>query len=591
MADSPTKKSDKVLSYTIYSEGRVVGSDYRLVSAFVRTEVNRIGKATLQFDAGDIAKQTFKETDADTFKPGKTIRLDVGTSDSEKTIFEGVVVMLNVEIGEQQRSRMVVECRDVLFAATLGRKNKVFEKQKDSEIISTVLGSYGSVSVDATSFKFPALVQYYSTDWDFALSRADANGLLITCTGKKINVKKPEVGASPVITVTYGVDLIDFRGGVSATEQFAAVEAVTWDIARQTIAKASASVPTLNKQGNTAASDLETGDKYLLQTDAPAESSVMKVWADSIALKAGLARYRGTFSFSGSAAVVPGCIVELKGLGARFNGNVFVGAVEHTIRDQVWTTRAEMGISPQNITDEPDVTAPPASGWLPGIEGLHIGKVKQLKDDPAGEFRILVDIPVLNGDKNSVWARWATLYAGKDRGHFFLPEPDDEVVVGFFNNDPAHPVILGNLYSSKQTAPYELDDKNLKKAIATREKLKIEFDDEKKVITIETPGKNKIEINDDKKSIQLTDQNKNQVTLNDQGIVLDCAKNMVLKAKGNITLDASGKVEMKAKADMTMEAVNVKANAKVGFTAKGNATAEVSASGQTTIKGGMVMIN
>lgn len=591
MADSPTKKSDKVLSYTIYSEGRVVGSDYRLVSAFVRTEVNRIGKATLQFDAGDIAKQTFKETDADTFKPGKTIRLDVGTSDSEKTIFEGVVVMLNVEIGEQQRSRMVVECRDVLFAATLGRKNKVFEKQKDSEIISTVLGGYGSVSVDATSFKFPALVQYYSTDWDFALSRADANGLLITCTGKKINVKKPEVGALPVITVTYGVDLIDFRGGVSATEQFAAVEAVTWDIARQTIAKASASKPTLNKQGNTAASDLETGDKYLLQTDAPAESSVMKAWADSIALKAGLARYRGTFSFSGSAAVVPGCIVELKGLGARFNGNVFVGAVEHTIRDQIWTTRAEMGISPQNITDEPDVTAPPASGWLPGIEGLHIGKVKQLKDDPAGEFRILVDIPVLNGDKNSVWARWATLYAGKDRGHFFLPEPDDEVVVGFFNNDPAHPVILGNLYSSKQTTPYELDDKNLKKAIATREKLKIEFDDEKKVITIETPGKNKIEINDDKKSIQLTDQNKNQVTLNDQGIVLDCAKNMVLKAKGNITLDASGKVEMKAKADMTMEAVNVKANAKVGFTAKGNATAEVSASGQTTIKGGMVMIN
>ena len=591
MADSPTKKSDKVLSYTIYSEGRVVGSDYRLVSAFVRTEVNRIGKATLQFDAGDIAKQTFKETDADTFKPGKTIRLDVGTSDSEKTIFEGVVVMLNVEIGEQQRSRMVVECRDVLFAATLGRKNKVFEKQKDSEIISTVLGGYGSVSMDATSFKFPALVQYYSTDWDFALSRADANGLLITCTGKKINVKKPDVGASPVITVTYGADLIDFRGGVSATEQFAAVEAVTWDIARQTIAKASASKPTLNKQGNTAMTDLETGDKYLLQTDAPAESSVMKAWADSIALKAGLARYRGTFSFSGSAAVVPGCIVELKGLGARFNGNVFVGAVEHTIRDQVWTTRAEMGISPQNITDEPDVTAPPASGWLPGIEGLHIGKVKQLKDDPAGEFRILVDIPVLNGDKNSVWARWATLYAGKDRGHFFLPEPDDEVVVGFFNNDPAHPVILGNLYSSKQTAPYELDDKNLKKAITTREKLKIEFDDEKKVITIETPGKNKIEINDDKKSIQLTDQNKNQVALNDQGIVLDCAKNMVLKAKGNITLDASGKVEMKAKADMTMEAVNVKANAKVGFTAKGNATAEVSASGQTTIKGGMVMIN
>lgn len=245
MAESPTKKSDKVLSCTVYSEGKNIGSSYRLVSAFVRVEVNRIGKATLQFDAGDMAKQTFEETDSDTFKPGKTIRLDAGTPDAEKTIFEGVVVMLNVEVDELQRPRMVVECRDVLFAATLGRKNKVFEKQKDSEIISAVLGSYGSVSVDATSFKHPALVQYYCTDWDFALSRADANGLLVTCAGKKISVKEPEVGGAPVVTVTYGVDLIDFRGGVSATEQFAAVEAVSWDIAKQAVVKALASKPVL----------------------------------------------------------------------------------------------------------------------------------------------------------------------------------------------------------------------------------------------------------------------------------------------------------------------------------------------------------
>ena len=116
MADSPTKKSDRVLSCTVYSEGKDVGSDYRLVSAFVRMEANRIGKATLQFNAGDMAKQTFKETDSDTFKPGKTIRLDAGTPDAEKTIFEGVVVMLNMEIDEQQRPRMVVECRDVLLS-------------------------------------------------------------------------------------------------------------------------------------------------------------------------------------------------------------------------------------------------------------------------------------------------------------------------------------------------------------------------------------------------------------------------------------------------------------------------------------------
>jgi hypothetical protein len=37
--------------------------------------------------------------------------------------------------------------------------------------------------------------------------------------------------------------------------------------------------------------------------------------------------------------------------------------------------------------------------------------------------------------------------------------------------------------------------------------------------------------------------------------------------------------------------MNVNHTANVGFSAKGNATAELSASAQTTVKGGIVMIN
>lgn len=591
MADSSAKKSGRVLCCTVYSGGSEVKSPYRLVSATVRLEVNRVGKATLRFDAGNMAKQVFPETDANTFKPGTEVRLDVGNPDGEKTIFEGVVVMLNIEINGEQRPQMVVECRDAFFAATLGRKNKVFEKKKDSEIISEVLGKYGSVDVDATKFKHPSLVQYYCTDWDFALSRADVNGLFFTCKGKKLSVKKPEVTSAEVLTVAYGVDLIDFNGGVSATEQFAAVEAVSWNIASQAVSKVAASAPSLNKQGNTAASDLETGDKLLLQTDAPTDPDALKAWADSVALKNGLARYRGWFSFYGNAAAVPGCIIKLQGVGARFNGNVFVGGVEHTIRNQVWTTRVDMGVDPQPITAEPDVTSPPASGWLPGVEGLHVGKVKQLEKDPASEQRILVDIPLLNGDKNGVWARMSTLYGAAGRGCFFVPEKGDEVVVGFFNNDPGHPVVLGNLYSGKQAPPYELTAENYKKAIVTKEKLMIEFDEEKKVITISTPGKNKVVLSDDGKSITLSDPNKNEVVMDDKGITLNSGGKIILKAKGDITLDATGKVGVTAKSDVALEGANVKATAKMGFTAKGNATAEISASGQTTVKGGVVMIN
>ena len=78
--------------------------------------------------------------------------------------------------------------------------------------------------------------------------------------------------------------------------------------------------------------------------------------------------------FYGCADVVPGCIVELAGMGKRFNGKVYVGQVEHVVEGNVWTTRVFMGVPAGFITDEPDVMAPAASGWLPGIEGLHIGR-------------------------------------------------------------------------------------------------------------------------------------------------------------------------------------------------------------------------
>ncbi len=591
MADSPSKNKDGVLSCTTYCNGSRLEDTYELVSASVRLELNRIGKATLVFNAGSMDKQAFDETDADPFKPGNSIRLNAGTVHKEKTIFEGMILEVRIRIEEGYRSRMEVECRDYAYAATQGRKNRVFEKKKDSDIITEVLGSYGNVKVDATAAEHPAMVQYYCTDWDFALSRADSNGLFLFTNGKDISVCKPGVDAAPILTVTYGVDMIRFHGGLSGGNQFSGYEAVSWDSSQQKTVKVSASSPVLNRQGDLKPSELASGTSFLLQTDAPVDDTALRQWADSMALKAGLARYQGQFSFYGSAEVIPGCQIELKGLGKRFNGNVFIGSVRHTIENNEWITEAGMGVSPDNITEETDVVSPAASGFLPGLEGVHLGIVKQLQEDPAQAYRVLVELPWMEGAKKEIWARISTPYATQESGYFFLPEKGDEVVVGFINQDPCHPVILGSLYGSKHKPPFEYTAENNKKAIVTRSQLKVEFDEEKKIITVSTPGNNRIELNDEEKSVKISDQNKNEVVLNDKGISLSSEKDIILKAKGNISLDAASKAEISAKSDVAVNGANVKVTAKVGFSAKGNATAELSASGQTIVKGAMVMIN
>ena len=165
------------------------------------------------------------------------------------------------------------------------------------------------------------------------------------------------------------------------------------------------------------------------------------------------------------------------------------------------------------------------------------------------------------------------------------------MLVGFVNNDPTHPVILGGLYGAGHKPPYEYTAENPTKAFVTRKKLRIEFDEEKKIITVSTPGNNKVELSDDGKSITLSDANGNEVKMDKDGIALSSAKDITLTAKGNIALDATMKLTGTAKQDAALEGMNVTVQGKVGATVKGNATAELSASGQTTVKGAMVMIN
>lgn len=591
MAESPSVNKDRVLSCSVYCNGAKLKDTYSLVSASIRLELNRIGKATLKFNAGNMDKQTFDESDDSLFKPGNTIRLDAGGVDKEETLFDGVIIGLRILTGKDLRSYMVVECRDNAYAATQGRKNRIFEKKNDSDIIKEVLAAYGSVDVDATSYQHPTLVQYYCSDWDFALSRADACGLFVFTEGSKIKVKKPEVSALPVLTVTYGTDIIAFDLELSSDDQFTQYEAVSWSPKEQNTVRVSASSPSLNKQGDLQPRNIASGDSLLLQTDAPTDERALKQWVNGMALKAGLARYQGSVSFYGSAKVKPGCIIELKGLGQRFNGNLFVGAVTHTIENNEWMTEAGAGISPSNITDETDVVSPSATGFLPGLQGLHSAVVRKLDGDPLKEHRIQVELPWLDGKSKLLWARLASMYATGGMGTFFLPEPGDEVLVGFMNQDPGHPVILGSLYGEKHKPPYEYEAKNNMKAIVTREKMRIEFNEEKKVITLSTPGKNTVEISDDGKYIRLADQHKNEIKMDSGGITLSSAKDIMLKAKGNITMDATMKLSGTAKSDVSLDGMNVKVQAKIGASVKGNATAELSASGQTTVKGAMVMIN
>ena len=254
-------------------------------------------------------------------------------------------------------------------------------------------------------------------------------------------------------------------------------------------------------------------------------------------------------------------------MGDRFNGDVYVSGIRHEIGNGNWLTDVEFGLDDRWFTERFRVTQAHTAALMPPTTGLQIGIVTQLENDPLGEHRIMLRLPILDQEDEGVWARVATLDAGDNRGSFFRPEIGDEVVVSFLQNDPRFPIVLGGLNSSAKPAPIEAKDDNHEKGFTTRSGMRIAFNDEHKNILLETPDGNKLALSGEDQSITMEDQHGNKIVMDSSGITLESNMDIILKATGN--LEAEG----------------------LAVTVKGQSTAEFSASGTTTLKGGLVQIN
>ncbi len=597
MADSSLVNGDGTVKVTIYSEGDVIDDTFQLVSVFVHKKINKIPYAQLTFMDGDVTQKDFSNSNKDTFSPGNTIKINAGYGHEDETIYEGVVVKHGISINSSNSTRLIVELKDPAIKMTVGRKNATFDSKKDSDIIKSIITSYSDLTadVDDTNTTYEQMVQYYATDWDFMMTRAEVNGLLTVVDAGKVSVKAPAADGSEVLNITYGVDLIEFNAELNAESQLSASKGVGWNMDEQKVSEQTGSSTSLNSQGDLTAdtlSDVIGLKNYLLQTSVPEADTGILAWSDASLLKAGLSIIQGSMKFQGSAKAKPDSVIAVDCVGNHFNGNVYVSAVKHDISNGNWTTEVEFGLNAEWYSEQKfNITAPPASGLLPGIEGIHTGIVQKLDGDPDGELRIQVQCPLLGDDAQFLWARLATFYGLDQYGAFFIPEIGSEVILGFINNDPRFPVVLGCLYSSKNAAPYELTADNYTKAIVTKGLLKLEFDDEKMITTLETPGGNKIIISDEDKSIVITDQNSNKVELNSDGITLDSPKDITISSQAKITMSGATGIEISSNSDIKISGTNVTETANAAYKASGSATAEVSASGTTTIKGAMVMIN
>lgn len=193
---------------------------------------------------------------------------------------------------------------------------------------------------------------------------------------------------------------------------------------------------------------------------------------------------------------------------------------------------------------------PPPGGERARLYGVYPALVTDVQD-PDSQGRVQVKLPFVeenDGGNALAWARLATLMAGNERGTWFIPEVDDEVLVAFTAGDPRRPVVIGALWNGVDTPPESMDSANNIRSITSRSGHTLTFDD--------TAGAEKVELKTNGgHTFTLDDAAGGTVTLTHSN-----GAQVKIDVVGNIEITANVRVKVQAPAGLEVTAAMVTVN-------------------------------
>ena len=175
-------------------------------------------------------------------------------------------------------------------------------------------------------------------------------------------------------------------------------------------------------------------------------------------------------------------------------------------------------------------------GWGGLWYGVFPAVVLEIKD-PDNQGRVKITLPWspdAQDGRYEAWARVATMFAGNNRGSWFIPDVGDEVLIAFEQGNVRRPYVLGGLWNGRDQAPETMDSagNNYKKVLCSRNGIKITLDDQdgQEKLLLETPGGQKVTLKDGPGVIEVIDSNGNSVKLEASGITINASAKVTVNA-------------------------------------------------------------
>jgi phage protein D/phage baseplate assembly protein gpV len=426
---------------------------------------------------------------------------------------------------------LIVRGYDMSHRLHRGSHRRSFTRVTDGDLLHALARDSGLLggTCDGSPEIHEYVFQNNQSNAEFLRARARLSGCELRVEGNVVHLRRPTPDPPP-IRLAWGKSLTEFRGRLSTAGQVDEVEVRGWNArAKQAIVGRARRPQVTPDLAAGLSGEADPGARpptltvvdQVVESPAQADRLAQSVLDDAASM---FVEAEGVCDLD--AALAPGRQVRLEGVGRRFEGTYTLTRVVHE-----WGARRP-AVTRFSVSGRRD---PGLWGLLEAARGrpsglqLAVGVVTDNRD-PEDLGRVKVRFPWLSDSDESAWARVASPMAGPRRGLFFLPEVDDEVLVGFEHGDIHRPLVLGGLWNGHDRPPIDIDHAAGKdgttdlRVIRTRAGHQVIFDD--------TPGR---------ESIRVVDSTRGN------SVVLD-------SAAGTVRIEAAGDVTVKASRSILLEA-------------------------------------
>ncbi len=505
----------------------------------------------------EIHDERFRWAGDNLLKIGQEVQIGARAAEEERGPSEklliGEITAVEANYDESGVPTVIVHGYDRAHRLHRGTRVRAFSQVTDSDVASTIARERGlTAEVDATTHVYSQLIQDNLTDFQFLTERARAVGFVFALEQRKVVFKKPGNVTRPVVELDYRTSLLEFRTRLTVSAQVPEVSVRGWDpVAKRALIGRASSVDFQTaktgwaKRGSAIAGQMMgTTQASVLVSDAPISSQAE---GDAMARSLLSERWSNDLQAEGVAVghtgIRGGTIVKVDGIAPNFNGEYFVTRARHVFEasGEYRTLFTVGGFGADTTADLLFENAAVIERQSTAVSrGLAIALVTN-NEDPEKRGRVKVKYPWLGDDIESFWAPVVAPMAGAGRGFFFLPEVNDEVLIGFEHGDFNFPYVVGALWNGVDKPP--IDDavsagKVQKRMLKTRAGHILVFDDtsgKESIKVIDKTGKNSITI----------DSSQNTITVEADGDVQVTSKKKVGLKGMEVSIEGTQKVELK----------------------------------------------